>query len=118
VQRAFVEFADLMIEVVVEGFFYVGLAEVVVIFHRGDRPAAWAVDAREEPGSKTNVLSRQCFAMVPLAFDIRFVLNWVTLRGRYQLPVTVARKTRRCRVRLRQATTETEWREREMRTHR
>ena len=95
VQRAFGQFADLMVEVVVEGFLYVRLAEVVVIFHRGDRAAAWAVDAREESESKTNVLRRQCFAMVPLAFDIRYVLNWVPLRGRYQLPQRVARKRRR-----------------------
>ena len=77
VQRAFVQFAELMVEVVVEGFLYVRLAEVVVIFHRGDSAAAWAFDAGEEAESKTHMLRRQCFAMVPLAFDIRYVLNWV-----------------------------------------
>lgn len=94
-QRAFGQFADLMVEVVVEGFLYVRLAEVVVIFHRGNGSTAWAINAGEESESKTHVLRRQCFAMVPLAFDIRYVLNWVPLRGRYQLQGYVARKRRR-----------------------
>ena len=68
-----------VIDVVIESFFDVGFAEVVVIFHRSDGSTAWTVDAGEELESKTNVLRCQCFAMVPLAFDIRCVLNWVSL---------------------------------------
>lgn len=80
-QRALVQFADLMVYVVIEGFFYVGFAEVVVVFHWCDGSAAWAVDAGEAAEPKTNVLRCQCFAMVPLAFDIGCVLNWVYLNG-------------------------------------
>ncbi|NOT47771.1 MAG: hypothetical protein HOP17_08470 [Acidobacteria bacterium] len=70
--RAFVQFADLMIYIMFESFFDMGVAEVVMVFHGRDGPAAGAVDAGEEAESKTNVLRRQCFAMVPLAFDISY----------------------------------------------
>lgn len=84
-QRTFFEFAHLVVNVVFEGFVDVEFAEVVVIFHRGDCSTAWAVDAGEESESESDVLSHQCFAMVPLAYDIGYVLNWVYLRGQYQL---------------------------------
>jgi hypothetical protein len=45
VDGAFVEVVDLNIDVMLERFFDVGLAEVVVVFHRRDRAAAGAVDA-------------------------------------------------------------------------
>ncbi len=81
-----------MVDVVFEGFFDVGIAEVVVIFHRSDGTAAWAVDAGEAAESKSNVPRRQCFAMVPLAYDIGYVLNWVFLSGQYHLHRKLARK--------------------------
>jgi hypothetical protein len=64
-----------------ERFANVGVAEVVVVFHRRDGTAAGAVDAGEEAESKSHMLTRQCFAMVPLALDIGCILNWVFLRG-------------------------------------
>ena len=87
-----------MVDVVFEGFFDVGIAEVVVIFHRRDSTTAWAVDAGEEAEPKTNVPRRQCFAMVPLAFDIGYVLNWVFLSGQYHLRGKLARKAVRRRI--------------------
>lgn len=94
-EGAFVQFADLEVDVVIEGFFDVDLAEVVVVFHGRHSPAAGAVDAGEELEPKTHMLRRQCFAMVPLAYNIRCVLNWVSLGERYQLSPQVARKVRR-----------------------
>jgi len=75
VYGASVELGDLNIDVMFQRFFDVGVAEVIVIFHRRYGTAAGAVDTGEESESKTNVLSRQCVAMVPLAFDIGCVLN-------------------------------------------
>jgi hypothetical protein len=89
-----------MVNVVIEGSFHMGFAEVVVIFHGSDGSAAGAVDAGEESEPKTNVLRRQCFAMVPLAFDIGCVLNWVFLRGQYHLCGRLARQRRRSGFRL------------------
>lgn len=79
VDGAFVEFEDIMIDVMFQRFGDVGFAEIVVVFHGCDGTTARALDAGEKPESKTNVLRRQCFAMVPLAFDIRCVLNLVSL---------------------------------------
>lgn len=64
-----------MVDVMFEGFFDVSFAEVVVVFHGCDGTSAGAVHAGEQAESKTHVLRRQCFAMVPLAFDIGCVLN-------------------------------------------
>ena len=71
----FVEFEYRDLEVMFERLLDVVFAEVVVIFHGCDRTAAWAIDAGEAVESKTNVFRRQCFAMVPLAFDLGFALN-------------------------------------------